>query len=293
MKRRDLLKAIPIAGLAALFPKWSWSTGLTTTDIEGPFYTPGASLKTVLTPTGASGTVLFLTGTVYAKDCTTPIPAALLDIWQADDGGAYDNVGFDFRGKVNTDGSGNYAVETILPGKYLNGADFRPRHIHFKASGQGSPELTTQLYFVGDTSIPNDPWASDPSAADRIIALTPDMAGAMHGVWDIVLDIDPPTGIQAESGRQDAHLVNVYPNPLRDQGSLEFFLPQPSQVTVELYDVQGKLVRMVLNEKRPSGTHKLSIDRSNSLGLSLTSGLYIYKLWVDGQPVDAKRVQMQ
>ena len=291
MKRRDLLKIIPLAGVGALLSKRSWAGGLTTSDIEGPFYTPGANIKTVLHPSGAVGTSLFLTGTVYAKDCITPVPNALLDVWQANDDGDYDNVGYDFRGKFNADSSGNYAIETKLPGKYLNGNQFRPRHIHFKISGQGSPELTTQLYFDGDTSIPADPWASDPDAVDRIIPLTTDSGGAMHGVWDINLDVDPITSIQ-EKSRQDAHLVNVYPNPFKDSGTLDFHLARSGRVKIELYDVRGQLVKVIIDETRSPGRHQISLDRSNSIGLSLSSGLYIYKMWNDGQPVDAKRVQM-
>ncbi len=83
-------------------------------------------------------------------------------------------------------------MQTILPGKYLNGAQFRPRHIHFRVSGEGSPILTTPLYFEGDNSIPIDPRAFTDEAADRIIALVTDSEGHLTGflisVWISVLE---------------------------------------------------------------------------------------------------------
>ena len=40
--------------------------------------------------------------------------------------------------------------------------------IHYKSSYLDQNELTTQLYFEGDSSIQIDPWASNPSAENRI-----------------------------------------------------------------------------------------------------------------------------
>ena len=87
-----------------------------------------------------------------------PIEGAVLDIWQADDDGAYDNVGFTLRGKVRTDAEGRYEVDTIVPGNYLNGAQYRPAHIHVKVSAEGHALLTTQLYFPDDPYNDIDPW---------------------------------------------------------------------------------------------------------------------------------------
>ena len=59
-----------------------------------------------------------------------------MDFWQADEYGDYDNVGFNFRGKIITDENGNYNLETIIPGKYLNGSQYRPSHIHLKVQAE-------------------------------------------------------------------------------------------------------------------------------------------------------------
>ena len=40
-----------------------------------------------------------------------------MDFWQANENGDYDNLGFNFRGKIITDENGNYNLETIIPGK--------------------------------------------------------------------------------------------------------------------------------------------------------------------------------
>ena len=49
-------------------------------------------------------------------------------------------------------------MRTIVPGRYLNGAQYRPAHLHLKVSGAGLRPLTTQLYFAGDPYNAADPW---------------------------------------------------------------------------------------------------------------------------------------
>ena len=83
-------------------------------------------------------------------DCAEVIPNTELDIWHANDAGSYDNTGFNLRGKTTSNNQGFYVFETIKPGWYLNGADYRPSHIHFKVHRRGYEELTSQLYFKGD-----------------------------------------------------------------------------------------------------------------------------------------------
>lgn len=129
-------------------------------DIEGPFYSEGAPVVDGALPGVADleGYLIELSGRVLSAGTCEPLAGATLDIWQADDAGAYDNQGFTLRGKVVTDEEGRYAVQTIVPGNYLNGAQYRPAHIHVKASAPGHAELTTQLYFPDDPYNDIDPW---------------------------------------------------------------------------------------------------------------------------------------
>src|SRR3972149_4646731 len=120
MKRRNLLKLGVLGSVLHFVPKAVLAPGdmiddcTTTVDIEGPFYTPNAPKKTKLSPNGAKWTPLFITGTVYSLDCETPVPYTSFDVWQADANGAYDNTGFNYRGKFSTDVLGNYSFESIL-----------------------------------------------------------------------------------------------------------------------------------------------------------------------------------
>ncbi len=111
----------------------------------GPFFKPRSPKRHALRGPGVSGLPLLVTGTVLSTSCK-PVAGALLDVWQADGNGHYDNSGFRLRGHQFTDRQGRYRLETVLPGLYPG----RTRHIHVRAKAPGRPVLTTQLFFPGE-----------------------------------------------------------------------------------------------------------------------------------------------
>ena len=126
-------------------------------ETEGPYYTPDSPERTSLLEEGMAGTVLRLSGYVYASSCQ-PVANALIDFWQADDAGVYDNEGYRLRGHQFTDDEGRFELETIVPGLYPG----RTRHIHVKVQAPNQPVLTTQLYFP-DTPENDEDGIFDPS----------------------------------------------------------------------------------------------------------------------------------
>ena len=161
----------------------------TADNLLGPYYRPDAPFRDDLVDGGMAGTRVTISGTVYGPDCET-IGDALIDVWQADADGGYDNDGvgdpppnvFVLRGRLHADGEGAYAFRTIIPGHYLNGAQFRPAHVHVTVSAPGYAPLTTQLYFDGDPYNEIDPFIIE----SLIMQLTPE-GGDMAAHFDFVL----------------------------------------------------------------------------------------------------------
>jgi protocatechuate 3,4-dioxygenase beta subunit len=114
----------------------------TPSQTEGPYFTPNSPLRRSIVPAGAAGIRLTLTGRVLTT-AGRPVVRALVDFWQADASGAYDNSGYRFRGHQFTDAKGRYALTTVVPGLYPG----RTKHIHVKVQARGGSILTTQLYF--------------------------------------------------------------------------------------------------------------------------------------------------
>jgi protocatechuate 3,4-dioxygenase beta subunit len=147
--RGDLLGDVAEAATAPLAPTRSIADAddkPTPAQTEGPYFTPDSPLRRSIVPAQAPGTRLTLTGRVLTTG-GRPITRALLDFWQADARGVYDNSGYRFRGHVFTDARGRYTLLTVVPGLYPG----RTRHIHVKAQAPRGSVLTTQLYFPGES----------------------------------------------------------------------------------------------------------------------------------------------
>jgi protocatechuate 3,4-dioxygenase beta subunit len=118
---------------------------------EGPFFKPSSPERTDLFEEGMAGQPIELVGFVLSRACR-PLAGALLDFWQADDKGRYDNSGFRLRGHQFSDAEGRYRLRSIVPGIYPG----RTRHVHVKVQPQGGRVLTTQLYFPGEAQNRSD-----------------------------------------------------------------------------------------------------------------------------------------
>src|SRR5690242_8895452 len=97
--RRALFSAaeLPLLGASAFLPGRLLAATAESPETEnnwqGPFYKPGAPVRSVLLEKGMAGTPLTVTGRVFDTHAR-PLKGALLDVWQADHTGSYDNTGF-------------------------------------------------------------------------------------------------------------------------------------------------------------------------------------------------------
>lgn len=284
--RRDFLKKSLLATLASIIPFKLKALNdsdcePTTTDLYGlgPFFSESAPETNSIVPEDYQGHRLFLSGRLSSSDCDKGIANAVMDFWQADEHGDYDNVGFKFRGKIITDENGNYNLETIIPGKYLNGPQYRPSHIHLKVQAEGYDELVTQIYFQGDTSIPSDYAAGHISAIDRIITLSnseDDLVQVnsvveedLFGAFDVVLSGDgPPIGIN-ELQKAYGDLSQNYPNPFSEQTKLFLVLNKDAKTEIEIFDQKGSLVKVLLSQNLKKGRYEFNWGSKN-----LSNGIY-------------------
>jgi protocatechuate 3,4-dioxygenase beta subunit len=165
-------------------------------NILGPYHRAGAPFRAKITPPLEAGTVLLISGTIWGLDTRKPLSSVMVDIWQANDKGRYDNDDpknppkenvFVNRARLITDENGYYEYETVHPGPYQIGAkEWRPSHIHYLVRARGYKQLVTQLYFKGDPHNKTDRFIK-PSL---IIELTKEKnAGGTFeaGKFDIVL----------------------------------------------------------------------------------------------------------
>lgn len=266
---------------------------LTTADVLGPYHVAGAPSRAVIASADEPGTRLFLTGTVVAPDCGTPLTGVIVDVWQATDAGCYSRVQacpdedpWNLRGQMLTDAAGRYQLETILPGYYPG----RCRHIHFRFVPAEGSILVTQLYFQGDPRIPADPFASLPGAAARIIPLTTEPDG-LHGVFDLTLDASA-TDVGDEGYDPETTVLHpAFPNPFRDAATVRFSLAYPGPVDLSVYDARGRRVRRLVARQLDVGYHTAVWDGQDDAGRGAPPGVYFCRLSALGRTFAGRLVR--
>jgi hypothetical protein len=73
--------------------------------------------------------------------------------------------------------------------------------------------------------------------------------------------------------------ASVVPNPLNPVGVLRFSTSMPGPVNVTMFDVQGRIVRVLMDTRAlPMGTHTLPIDARGAQGQALATGVYFYRI---------------
>jgi hypothetical protein len=103
----------------------------------------------------------------------------------------------------------------------------------------------------------------------------------------------PLTATRPVTGFATVELSPSYPNPFNPQTSIRYVLPSPGAVRIGIYDVSGRLVRMLVDGQRPAGSHLTVWNGLDQTGSSVASGIYIIKLESHGRVQTRKAVLLK
>ena len=208
MKRRDFIVGVGILTAAAGINQAAAKGGiLTPPQTEGPFFPVGNILESDADMTkvaGGNGKAIGQEIVVVGRVLDVsgkPLPNAKIDVWQACHTGRYQHPGdpntavaldpkFQYYCALRTDKLGRYRFRTIKPGAYpATRSWMRPPHIHLKVSRSGYQDLTTQMYFDGDSLNRKDSILQAIPAAQRELVLVKfqPVKNTLTGHFDIFL----------------------------------------------------------------------------------------------------------
>jgi hypothetical protein len=101
--------------------------------------------------------------------------------------------------------------------------------------------------------------------------------------YDLLLRNRPSCSLTASVGTGPLHSgVRTGPNPFRGSMNIDFTIGRRGRVQLDIYDSQGRLVRNLLKQTLDPGKRSLAWDSRSDAGRSLPSGLYLWRLRVDG-----------
>jgi Peptidase family C25/Propeptide_C25/FlgD Ig-like domain/Carboxypeptidase regulatory-like domain len=156
---------------------------------------------------------------------------------------------------LSTDGGATYA-ETIAEGPF-NGS--------YSWELASPPGEENRVKVICHDSAGN--WTEAVSAADFIITDT-------SGVGDM------PTGRLV--------LAQNAPNPFNPRTEIKFSIPSSQDVTLRIYNVEGRLVRTLLQGRQEAGAHAVMWSGRDEQGGTVASGLYFYRLITDAGTLTRK-----
>jgi catechol 1,2-dioxygenase len=218
--RQEFILLSDVLGLSMLVETINGdrAAGSTESTVLGPFHmteSPVRELGANIDLVGG-GEPCVVSGRIVSGD-GTPLPGAVLDVWQADGNGFYDVQRPDLqppgngRGLFTTDAEGRFWFRTCVPSPYPIPTDgpvgellkatgrhpYRPAHIHFIASAEDHTPVTTHIFVAGSDYLDSDAVfavkqslvedftpTDDPSLAREFGIANP----FRHARFDLVLD---------------------------------------------------------------------------------------------------------
>lgn len=86
----------------------------------------------------------------------------------------------------------------------------------------------------------------------------------------------------------DFKLYKNYPNPFNSTTTIKYNIPKSSHVSLRIYDLLGREVQELVNEREPAGEYYFNFNARN-----LSSGIYIYVLNVNGYLLSSKLILLK
>ena len=116
--------------------------------------------------------------------------------------------------------------------------------------------------------------------------MLPFTAAKAAGIHAVVIRKSNPVSVDDEPSIRnlDFYLNQNYPNPFNPVTKIEFSVPVTEFITLKIFDIMGREIRTLVNEKLQPGTYEKSFD-----GSQLTSGVYFYKIAI-GDFVSTKKM---
>jgi len=145
------------------------------------------------------------------------------------------------------------AFYSSLPG---NSSMLRPRSISLVPAFSPGETILVRFRLFADSAVNSWGWAIDD------------------------LDIQPgaATGVGDQAPARAVALEQNVPNPFNPQTMIRWTLPLDADVTLRVYDVRGRLVRTLVDERQTAGARAATWDGRDDRGASVASGAYVYRL---------------
>jgi hypothetical protein len=96
--------------------------------------------------------------------------------------------------------------------------------------------------------------------------------GGGYGGWDIWYSVEAPLGAEEEAMGSMSPL-RTSPNPVTSQAAISYTLAEPARVVIGVYDVQGRLIRTLVDQEQSPGQYSATWNLTAESGESVAEGV--------------------
>ncbi|MCK5077828.1 MAG: T9SS type A sorting domain-containing protein, partial [Calditrichia bacterium] len=146
--------------------------------------------------------------------------------------------------------------ENLIYGFYFESAEL---NIQFSVI-EGSLEISAFENFTGNANL----------------TIEIEDEGNIAAADSLIINITPPVNITDPFNStipKSYYLTQNYPNPFNPETIIRYGIPQPSHVSLEIYNIMGQKVQVLVNVKKLPGNYQVKFNPSH-----LPSGIYIYRM---------------
>jgi Leucine-rich repeat (LRR) protein len=108
------------------------------------------------------------------------------------------------------------------------------------------------------------------------------------GIWKFFTG-DPSVDNEEELTINDYELLENYPNPFNPSTTISFSIPVDSEVELSIFNVKGQKIKTLANGSFKYGMHKFLWNGKNANEEKVSSGLYLYRLNIDGKAESVRK----
>ncbi|UCE05301.1 MAG: T9SS type A sorting domain-containing protein, partial [bacterium] len=92
---------------------------------------------------------------------------------------------------------------------------------------------------------------------------------------------------------EEFQLTQNYPNPFNSATTIQYYLLKSSKVTLKIFNIRGEEVKTLVHLGETAGWKTVKWDGTDNSGQTVNSGMYIYRLDVDGKVLSRKMMYLQ
>ena len=100
----------------------------------------------------------------------------------------------------------------------------------------------------------------------------------LHTKTGTIVSVNQNNNYSKSDNISDFRLKPNYPNPFNTNTTISYSTPKPSNVKINIYNIKGQEIAMLINEVKSSGNHEVEWDGRDKFGSLVSSGIYYYRI---------------